>query len=126
MVHDYQLTTIGNALKYSPANGAVDVSVTEGPETTQFRVSDSGIGVAPDQLEAIFEPFSRAPNASAQHYPGIGLGLAISREIVERLGGTMWAESAGEGRGSVFIVELNRSRTGDPTATDSTEPGDDE
>lgn len=117
---------IGNALKYSPADGAVDVSVTEGSETARFRVSDSGIGVAPDQLEAIFEPFSRAPNASAQHYPGIGLGLAISREIVERLGGTMWAESAGEGRGSVFIVELNRSRNDDPTASESAEPGDDE
>jgi len=115
---------IGNALKYSPPDGLVEVSVTDGPETARFRVADSGIGIPAEQLEAIFEPFGRAPNASTQHYPGLGLGLAISREIVERLGGRMWAESAGEGRGSVFIVELDQHTTGDPTATEAADPGD--
>ncbi|MDQ3688499.1 MAG: ATP-binding protein [Chloroflexota bacterium] len=117
---------IGNALKYSPANGTVDVSLTAEPHTARFRVSDAGIGIAPDQLEAIFEPFSRAPNASAQHYPGIGLGLAISREIVDRLGGRIWAESVGEGRGTAFIVELPRSAPADPAVTGSAERGDEE
>ncbi|MGI8999042.1 MAG: ATP-binding protein [Candidatus Limnocylindria bacterium] len=115
---------LGNALKYSPADAVVDVSLTEGTRTVLLRVADSGIGIPPDELEAIFEPFSRAPNASGQHYPGLGLGLAISREIVGQLGGRMWAESEGEGRGSSFFIELECNGPGDPSAPDPTKTGE--
>jgi signal transduction histidine kinase len=105
---------VANALKYSPPKTSVEVSLTALEGHVVIRVSDSGIGIAPDQLAAIFEPFSRAPNASAQHYPGLGLGLAVSREIVGQLGGRIWAESSGEGQGSSFVVELQRGSASEP------------
>ena len=103
---------LGNALKYSPADARINVTLTDQSQTALLRVADSGIGIAPDQLDAIFGAFSRAPNAARSHYPGLGLGLAISREIIERLGGRMWAESEGEGCGSTFFVELDRTGPG--------------
>lgn len=97
-----------NALKYSPPESAVEVRLAQVGEVVQLRVTDAGIGIPPGELEAIFEPFRRAPNAEEQHYPGLGLGLAVSREIVAMHHGRLWAESAGEGRGSTFVVELAR------------------
>lgn len=107
-----------NALKYSPGDRPVEVAVTRSGEHARLRITDEGIGIPPDELESIFEPFSRAHNASAQHFPGLGLGLAVSREIVTRLGGRMWAESEGEGRGSSFFVELDPGDPSPPEATD--------
>lgn len=102
-----------NALKYSPGDKAVEVAVTRSGNRARLRITDEGIGIPPGELESIFEPFNRAQNASAQHFPGLGLGLAVSREIVTRLGGRMWAESQGEGRGSTFVVELATGPAGD-------------
>ena len=99
---------VGNALKYSPVDQPVEVVLTAEPTGVRLRIADSGIGIAKEQLDAIFEPFSRAPNASAQHFPGLGLGLAVSREFVFQMGGRIWAESPGEGQGSSFIIELPR------------------
>lgn len=96
---------VGNALKYS-ADAPVSVELTETADAAHLVVRDRGIGIAGEQLEAIFEPFQRAPNASERHYPGLGLGLAVSREIVMQLGGRLWATSPGEGQGSEFHVEL--------------------
>ena len=100
---------LGNALKYSPGPGKVEVSLTETPTHVRLGVTDSGIGIAADQLDAIFEPFSRGQNASDQHFPGLGLGLAVTREFVAEMGGRVWAESPGEGAGSTFIMELPRA-----------------
>lgn len=99
---------VGNALKYSPDEGDVEVEVTEARGRVRIAVTDAGIGIAPEQLETIFEPFSRAPNATERNLPGLGLGLAVSREIVITMGGRMWAESPGEGRGSTFVIEIPR------------------
>ena len=107
-----------NALKYSPGDRAVAVALTRDGQRARLRITDEGIGIPPDELESIFEPFSRAHNASAQHFPGLGLGLAVSREIVTRLGGSMWAASEGEGRGSSFFVELDPGDPSPPEATD--------
>jgi PAS domain S-box-containing protein len=104
-----------NALKYSPGAEPVDVSVTAEGSLARVKIRDEGIGIPPTELESIFEPFTRANNASAQHFPGLGLGLAVSREIVGRLGGRMWAESDGDGRGSTFHVELDTAEPGDPS-----------
>lgn len=97
---------VGNALKYSPGSETVDISLRQDALHARLAITDCGIGIAADQLDAIFEPFSRAHNASAQHFPGLGLGLAVSREFVVQMGGRVWAESPGEGAGSTFIVEL--------------------
>jgi PAS domain S-box-containing protein len=105
-----------NALKYSPGEKAVEVSLTRSGNRARLQITDEGIGIPAGELESIFEPFSRAQNASAQHFPGLGLGLAVSREIVTRLGGKLWAESEGEERGSTFVVELETGHPADGAA----------
>ncbi|MCA1588321.1 MAG: PAS domain S-box protein [Chloroflexi bacterium] len=112
-----------NALKYSPGDRPVEVALTRLGGVARLSVTDAGIGIPPDEIESIFEPFSRAQNASAQHFPGLGLGLAVSREIVTRLGGRMWADSEGEGRGSSFFVELDLGDPGDPSPPAATDVG---
>jgi signal transduction histidine kinase len=97
---------LDNAVKYSPGGGAIVVAVGRGDGQIELRVRDSGIGLPPDALESIFEPFERAANAARHHLPGMGLGLHICRTIVERHGGTLRAESPGEDQGTTLIVTL--------------------
>ncbi len=108
-----------NAVKYSRSEGTVTVRLTVEPNDAadaghaHLTVTDEGIGIPPDQQSAIFRPYSRATNASIRNYPGFGMGLAVAREIVERLGGRIWVESAGEDRGSTFHVLLPGGRLED-------------
>jgi signal transduction histidine kinase len=95
---------ISNAMKYSPADSPVTVTVTIEDDKAHIAVSDRGIGIAPDELERIFNLFYRSPDPRAGHVSGLGLGLFISREIVRRHGGTLSAESGGGG--STFHVRL--------------------
>ncbi|MHB8621415.1 MAG: sensor histidine kinase [Chloroflexota bacterium] len=102
---------LANALKYSPAGGQVWISLERSAfggrnEGELVRVKDQGMGIAPPFLEGIFQPFGRAPNAHESGLPGLGLGLSICREIVELHGGRIWAESEGEGRGTVLAFHL--------------------
>ncbi len=93
---------ITNAIKYSPDGGRVLVAVDSDPAWARLSVSDQGIGIAPDQLSAIFEPFHRSAPASAG-IAGWGLGLAVSKRIVERHGGRIEVDSA-PGSGTTFRV----------------------
>jgi len=95
---------ISNAMKYSPADSQVTVTVTIVDDEAHIAVRDRGIGIAPDELERIFNLFYRSPDPRAGHVSGLGLGLFISREIVSRHGGTLWAESGKDG--STFHVRL--------------------
>jgi two-component system OmpR family sensor kinase len=95
-----------NAVKYSPHGGEIRVELTRAGEQARLCVHDQGIGIAPEQLDRLFELFHRAPNAAGRPVPGLGIGLAIVREIVQRHGGQVQAHSAGEGEGATFIVEL--------------------
>ncbi len=97
-----------NAVSYSPAGGPVRLTVESEAERVRFSVRDSGIGIPAESVAHLFEPFYRAPNAAEKHFGGLGLGLHICREIVERHGGRIWAESGGPGEGSRFIIELPR------------------
>jgi PAS domain S-box-containing protein len=97
-----------NAAKYSPDGGTIDVELTEDKAGVLLAVRDRGIGVPTGATEHIFEPFGRAANASEHNIPGMGLGLYISRQIIERHGGRLWAESLGEGRGTTFRMWLPR------------------
>ncbi|HET9015565.1 MAG TPA: ATP-binding protein [Thermomicrobiaceae bacterium] len=96
----------GNALKYSPAGGVIEITLATEPGGVVVGVRDTGIGLPEGMEQRIFEPFGRAPNAASQGIPGMGLGLYISRRIVELHGGRLWAESDGEGRGTTMWVWL--------------------
>jgi signal transduction histidine kinase len=95
-----------NAVKYSPRGGVIGVAVGLDGEDAVISVTDPGIGLPAESLEAIFLPFGRASNAVEAYVPGLGLGLYICRNIVERHGGTITATSQGPGKGSVLTVRL--------------------
>ena len=95
---------IGNAVKYSPAGGTVNIVIGVDGSEAHVSISDQGIGISPDELENVFNIFYRSPDPRAGGVGGLGLGLYISREIVTRHGGRLWAES-GE-HGSIFHVAL--------------------
>jgi signal transduction histidine kinase len=97
---------LDNAVKYSPAGGGIYVSLQMGDTGALLRVRDEGIGLPVGSAERVFEPFNRAANAFAGNIPGLGLGLHISRQIVRRHGGRIWAESPGEGQGTTVHVWL--------------------
>ncbi len=97
---------LDNALKYSPAGGPVAVTVAADGAGVAIAVRDRGIGLPTAALELIFAPFGRASNAEASTLPGLGLGLAISRTIVERHGGWIVAASEGEGHGTTITCWL--------------------
>jgi len=97
---------LDNAAKYSVQDGGIEVSVRQDASGCELRVRDHGIGIPVEAVEQIFEPFGRAPNAKAANIPGLGLGLYICRQIAHRHSGRLWAESAGEGQGTTFILWL--------------------
>ena len=103
-----------NALRHTPEGGRVTVAASSRIGEVLFRVGDTGVGVAPDQLERLFERFYRAegPRSGGEARGGSGLGLAISRALVDAMGGRIWAESAGEGRGATFFFTLPTAATG--------------
>jgi len=96
---------LGNAIKFSPRGAEIEVAVTDDGELADFRVSDRGRGIPPDQLESVFERFRQVDGSDAREKGGTGLGLAIARGIVEQHGGQIWAES-GEGVGTTFHFTL--------------------
>jgi signal transduction histidine kinase len=100
---------VTNAIKFSPEGGAIRVSVREEMDTVVLSVSDPGVGIPPGQLDAIFGLFYQAEDPVSRKTGGMGLGLYISREIVARHGGRIWAESAPQ-QGSTFNVALPRAQ----------------
>jgi PAS domain S-box-containing protein len=99
---------LGNAAKYAPEGGAIEVAVRPDGEGVRLEVRDEGIGLPPGAEETIFQPFGRAANVERHAIEGMGLGLYISRQIAERHGGRLWAASPGEGQGSTFSLWLPR------------------
>ena len=95
-----------NAIKYSPEGGPIGVRLTLAGEEVEIVVADEGLGIDPSALPRLFGRFFRAEQATSRHLPGLGLGLYITRSLVEAHGGRIWAESAGAGRGSAFTVVL--------------------
>ncbi len=101
---------LSNAIKFTPEGGVVDVQLLEhGPGKLRLKVTDSGIGIAPEFLPHVFDRFRQADGSSTRQHGGLGLGLAIVRHLVEQHGGTVFAESGGAGTGATFIVELPQS-----------------
>lgn len=122
---------LSNAVKFTPAGGEVVVRASGGNDyallPAQARtllgdnaahlgrylsicVSDTGIGLMPDELERIFKPFEQADNSATREFEGTGLGLTLSRRLLALHGGTVWAESPGRGQGSSFWLVIPQDR----------------
>lgn len=100
---------VGNAMKYSPESGRIEMSLRINGANAIVLVRDQGIGIAPAEVEKIFGLFYRSPDPRADHVGGLGLGLYISREIVSRHHGRLWAER-NPGAGTTFHVTLPLAR----------------
>jgi PAS domain S-box-containing protein len=100
------LNLISNAVKFTE-HGGITVKVDRLPEKVSLKFIDTGIGIPPDKLEMVFEAFSQVDSTTTRKAGGTGLGLPISRRLVEMHGGRLWAESSGiSGEGSIFTLEL--------------------
>jgi signal transduction histidine kinase/ActR/RegA family two-component response regulator len=97
---------LANAIKFTRPGGRIAVGCAEGPGLIAVTVSDSGDGIAAEFLPHVFERFRQADSRSTRRQGGLGLGLAITRHLVEQHGGTIRAHSPGPGLGSTFTVEL--------------------
>jgi signal transduction histidine kinase len=96
---------ISNAIKFTPEGGRVDVNVEPTPDGALLEVADTGMGLGPGEAELVFDRFFRSTRVVAQQVPGTGLGLFISRAIVEAHGGTI-ALASREGGGTTFRIQL--------------------
>lgn len=104
-----------NALKFTPPGGRASLRCVAGAQTVAMRVSDTGTGIAAEHLGRIFEPFYQADRSLTRAQGGIGLGLAISRDLVRAMGGDIEVAST-PGHGAVFTVTLRRADNGAPRA----------
>lgn len=104
----------GNAIKFTETGGVAIAVARSGSDELSFTVSDTGIGMTPDELQRIFRPYTQANADTTRRYGGTGLGLTISRRIAEGLGGSITAESS-KGKGTSLTVTLPHMVEGDAT-----------
>jgi PAS domain S-box-containing protein len=97
---------LSNAVKFTPRGGRIQIHVTRARSHVEIAVIDNGIGIRPEFLPLVFNRFSQADSSITRSYGGLGMGLAITKSIVELHGGSVSASSAGQGQGSTFIVTL--------------------
>ena len=111
------LNILSNAMKFTKPGGQVSVKVSQKPSSNAdyadytFRIKDTGIGMSPEFIEHIFEPFEREQTATVSGIQGSGLGMAITKNIVDMMGGTIEVYSK-EGKGSEFVVNLSFKKSG--------------
>ena len=97
---------LSNAVRFTPAGGRVEVTAVRVHDEIELRVSDTGCGIAPEFLPHVFERFRQADSSTTRAHGGLGLGLAIVRDLVDLHGGSVRAESDGFNKGASFIVRL--------------------
>jgi len=97
---------LSNAVRFTPAGGRVSATLRRDGDEAELRITDTGCGITPEFLPHVFERFRQADSSTTRAHGGLGLGLAIVHDIVGLHGGTVRAESEGEGRGATFIVRL--------------------
>ncbi len=107
---------LSNAVKFTEPGGSIAVEVLSDDRNTSVVVADTGVGISPDFLPFIFDRFRQADQSTTREHGGLGLGLAIAKEITELHGGTLRASSDGRGRGSRFTLTLPRLMGVDPSA----------
>ncbi len=103
---------LSNAIKFTGQAGAVEVSLARAGDRVLLAVRDNGVGIAPEFLPHVFERFTQADTSSTRRAGGLGIGLALVRNIVDLHGGQVRAESAGANRGATFTVDLPASAAG--------------
>lgn len=97
---------LSNAIKFTPAGGQIVIDLQTADDQAQVQVSDTGKGIVPEFLPFVFESFRQADSTTTRQFGGLGLGLAIVRQLVESHGGTVKADSLGEGQGATFTLKL--------------------
>ena len=101
------INLLSNAVKYTPEGGAINVRCDVTTDAVSVHVKDTGIGIAPDRIDRIFDPFIQVGRALNRPHEGVGLGLSISRDLASGMGGSLAVESA-VGLGSTFTLTLQR------------------
>jgi signal transduction histidine kinase len=109
---------VGNAIKYTPANGRIWIRASRQPDAVVVGVTDTGIGISPADLPQVFDKFYRCHNPQAIEQDGSGLGLAIVKSIIAEHGGKVWVEST-LGKGSTFYFSLPLPEESSPSQTGS-------
>ncbi|MDD5339471.1 MAG: HAMP domain-containing sensor histidine kinase [Dehalococcoidales bacterium] len=103
------LNLLNNATKFTPTGGIITIKAGPQDNGLVVQVTDNGIGIPKDQQDRLFKPYSRI-NSDRQHHPGLGLGLALSKQVIELHGGKIWVESdTGMGSKFFFFVPLRRT-----------------
>jgi PAS domain S-box-containing protein len=117
---------MSNAIKFTPKGGRVQLRLSRVNSHIEIAVTDTGIGIAPDFLPFVFEPFRQADATFSREHGGLGLGLGIAKQLAELHGGGIFARSEGTGRGSTFLVTLplKNGLPGPPPAKHETEVAD--
>ena len=105
-LHQIFSNLVTNALKFTAAGGRVTLACEQMADELVVSVADTGVGIAPEFLTKVFDRFTQADTSSTRRYGGLGLGLAIVRQLVELHGGAVSADSEGPGKGSCFRVRL--------------------
>lgn len=109
---------LSNAVKFTPKGGTVEVRLEQADGYAQIIVSDTGKGISAEFLPYVFDYFRQADSTSTRNFGGLGLGLAIIRNIIEMHGGIVKADSHGEGKGAIFTVSLPLLPDDSPSLTD--------
>jgi len=102
------LNLVGNALKFTPAGGSIDVALIGNDEGLELRVRDTGIGIASEKTSLLFQRFQQLDSSASRKYEGTGIGLALVKEFAELMGGTVTVQSE-PGKGSTFSVKLPKN-----------------
>jgi signal transduction histidine kinase len=115
---------LGNALKFTEKGGSIEIKCVTEDDGFALSVSDTGIGIPPDQIDSIFNRFAQVDSSSTRNYEGTGIGLSLAEEMISLHGGKIWAESGGEGLGTTIHFWLpeglsDASVEDDVLATDS-------
>ena len=95
---------LSNAVKFTGADGSIEVTVSHEGKLMRLIIRDTGHGIRPEFLPFVFDRFRQGDGSSTRRFGGLGLGLALVRELVELHGGTVHADSAGSGKGATFVV----------------------
>ena len=118
-INQVLLNLLSNAIKFTPAGGTVALTIQQKPTvkngygTYEIRVKDTGIGISKGFIEHIFEPFERERNTTASGIQGTGLGMAITKNIIDAMGGSITVTSE-QGKGTEFVIELDLRLQSDP------------